>query len=178
MDTLAYLEKHLSLHFLWALATLLIFCGMYSLISREFLSDRATHKDLSLNSYYGFSTGRKRRSIHLQYTCLSSVLVELKMLLFQKISLFQKEWEREKIFPLKYLFLQKQQSAIPSLQTLLMTPHTQPARAAETGQNLRAALTAKENAVFARLEPEPTQSRRKPLTSLSSGCICLMELSV
>lgn len=63
MDTLAHTEKYLSLHFLCVPATLLICFRMYCLISWESLSDRATHKDLNLNSHYGFFTGMKKRNL-------------------------------------------------------------------------------------------------------------------
>lgn len=136
------------------LSTLLLFFRMHCLISQELLSDRATYKDLSLNSYYGFFIGRKQ-NIYSTYTCLSLGLEEFRMLLSQEAFLFWKEKrKREKIYPLS------------PLETTAHShpPHTRACwhptfnqRELKTGQNPRAAPAAKENAVFTGLEPELTQ---------------------
>lgn len=68
---------------------------------------------------------KKKRSIHLQYMCQSPVLVEFKMLLSQKVSLFQNVERREKTFPLKYFLIWKQQPTDLLLAHLPAdTPHS------------------------------------------------------
>lgn len=129
---------------------------MYCLISWEFLSDRVTYKDLSLNSYYGFLLEEKKKFSSTKHTCVNLVLEEFKMLLSPEVSLLKEKEKREKTSPLKYLFFWKQQPRAILLAHLPAdTAFSQ--RQLKTGQNPMAAPTAKENAVFARLEPELTQ---------------------
>lgn len=84
----------------------------------------------------------------------SPVLVEFKMLLSQKVSLLQNVERREKTFPLKYFFIWKQQ---PTDLLLAHLPADTPHSAKGDRPKPESSTDSKENAVFARLEPEPGQ---------------------
>lgn len=133
MDTLAHIEKYLSLHFRWVLATLLICFTMYCLISWEFLSDRAKYKDLSLNSYYGygFFVGRKKKKIYSTEAYMSEPGFRgmQDVTISGGFTLLKGKEKREKISPLSTFSFGNNSPQPSSSYTCLLTLRIQPARA-------------------------------------------------